>query len=286
MRIKDFPFSTFSLIDIVSSTINAKMYGWAETKNYLATDDNRREELEQYSQMSDMGAFVLITQPDECGDLRFEVGNKVVERSSGIFSTTYEIKEIKETTAILVDDNGGEVEVQIAKIREDGVAFLPSSTLKNLVEISGAPISDSDMMNMFLCSTLNRASSSMAWTELRYIASVPEDESVQGNPDAPEAGTNFYTALVDWVKNVWQEENKPFNVGDLVLQNIQSQIVNGTYTGRNSNNIGIIESVTTDHASGARKYVIRLTNGGVRNYFQWELTRLVDTENIQPLTKQ
>lgn len=268
---KGFPFSTFSFIDVVSSVIDGKMTTWAGAKIKLFDDDDTYWSKALTSMMK-LGEYVVRTQPDECGDTRFSPGMPVVQRSSGIFSTRFQLDSIGDKGAVITDDRlESTTTVGPLKLREDGVAFLPSDTVDNILDITGAPLNNNTLMSFFLCATLSNGRSSAAWTELRYITSehVPEDST----GDDTQA-VDFYEALVEWVREEYPKKYNTFYIGDVVVQNVPSQIMSGSYGGGPNSKIGIITEVNTK--GELERYTISTVNGGQVKFSAWELTKLVD----------
>ena len=103
---KGFPFSTFSFIDIVASVIDNHTTTWTGKKIKIFSDDDNKYWDKALTNMVRLGEYVIRTQPDECGDTRFSPGMPVVQRSSGIFSTRFELVSIGDNGAIISDEKG------------------------------------------------------------------------------------------------------------------------------------------------------------------------------------
>ena len=269
MNEKNFPWSQFQLIDAVAAAFTNKMFRWGMTTNSLVPPDHEPTELDPFIALVNAGNYIIQTQPDECGEIKFQVGDAVVERASGIFAQAYIIKSMAGGIATLTTDGGKEIVTHVAKIRGDGIAFLPSNQKVNEINITGLPISDIELIHSFLNIVLSQGQSSIAWTELRYIAEVPEQEGLE------HIGWNFYDSCKEYAKRYLATTNS-FSTGDIVVQSLTANILSGDYGAKNEPFIGVISGTVNDSSTGIQRYVVQTKDGNQKRVYQWDLFRLAD----------
>lgn len=261
MKYKDFPTSQFQLIDIVASLITQKLTEWGTTSL-----DEMKGELSRYAEMINIGNYIVASQPDETGEVRFKIGDTVVRRSSGVFSTAYTITGIEGANVTIKRDDQDETTVLASTVREDGVAFVCSDKLKNDVEITGAPLLDSEIIGLFLDATISNGAVSPAWSQLRVFQIVPDQEGL------PNIGHDFHESIVEWYNNVYKETLPKFKVGDAVTQCLHSHIVDGGCISKSSAYVGRVEVVKEDKVG--KLYTVCNPEGKGKDMRRWQIQLL------------
>jgi hypothetical protein len=273
MNSKDFPWSQFQLIDAVTAAYTNRFFRWGEASNTVKFDGKSPVELKSVFDFIAMGNFVIATQPDECGEVKFKVGDIVVERSSGIFAQEWTVKSIKDGMITLSGEKAlKDITVHAAKLRGNGVAFLPSNVVSNIVDITGAPINDDFLINSFLFIALSNNMSSIAWTELRYIAEVPEQDGV------PNCGHNFYNATIAWAQR-YEKSQIQIKINDIVIQSLPNYILSGNYGSGDDPVVGTVVDINT--SNNITKYLVKSKSGKTHSFPRWDVVRLIDAGNKQ-----